>query len=69
MIKRSEELDKYLTMTVDKGGSDLHLQTGSRPAIRILGEVVFLDEEELKQFGQIVGVIRQQQAEEQQQED
>ena len=47
MIKRSEELDKYLTMTVDKGGSDLHLQTGSRPAIRILGEVVFLDEEEL----------------------
>jgi hypothetical protein len=28
-----------------------------------------LDEEELKQFGQIVGVIRQQQAEEQQQED
>ena len=47
MIKRSEELDRYLNMTVDKGGSDLHLQTGSKPAIRILGEVVFLDEEVL----------------------
>jgi len=47
MIKRSEELDRYLTMTVDKGGSDLHLQTGSRPAIRILGDVVFMDEEVL----------------------
>lgn len=34
-------------MTVDKGGSDFHLQTGSRPAIRILGEVTFLDEEVL----------------------
>ena len=45
MIKRSEELDRYLNMTVDKGGSDLHIQTGSRPAIRILGDVVFLDEE------------------------
>ena len=47
MIKRSEELDRYLNLTVDKGGSDLHLQTGSKPAIRILGDVVFLDEEVL----------------------
>ena len=42
MIKQSAELDRYLTMTVDKGGSDLHLQTGAKPAIRILGDVVFL---------------------------
>lgn len=47
MIKQSAELDRYLTMTVDKGGSDLHLQTGAKPAIRILGDVVFLDEEVL----------------------
>ncbi len=47
MIKQSPELDRYLTMTVDKGGSDLHLQTGAKPAIRILGEVVFQDEEVL----------------------
>lgn len=47
MIKQSAELDRYLTMTVDKGGSDLHLQTGARPAIRILGDVNFLDEEVL----------------------
>lgn len=47
MIKRSAELDRYLTMTVDKGGSDLHLQTGSKPAVRILGEMVFLDEDVL----------------------
>ena len=47
MIKRSTELDRYLNMTVDKGGSDLHLQTGSKPAIRVLGEIVFLDEDVL----------------------
>lgn len=45
MIKQSATLDKYLTMCVDRGGSDLHLQTGARPALRILGDVVFLDEE------------------------
>lgn len=47
MIKQSATLDKYLTMCVDRGGSDLHLQTGARPALRILGDVVFLDEEVL----------------------
>lgn len=47
MIKQSSTLDRYLTMTVDRGGSDLHLQTGARPALRVLGDVVFLDEEVL----------------------
>ena len=47
MIKNSPTLDRYLTQVVDRGGSDLHLQTGARPAIRILGDVVFLDEEVL----------------------
>jgi twitching motility protein PilT len=42
--RRSDMLDRYLHMVVDRGGSDLHLQTQSPPAIRILGEVTFLDE-------------------------
>ena len=44
MIKNSEYLDRYLMEVVDRKGSDLHLQTNSPPAIRILGEVVFHDE-------------------------
>jgi twitching motility protein PilT len=47
VIKNSPTLDRYLTQVVDRGGSDLHLQTGARPAIRILGDIVFLDEEVL----------------------
>ncbi len=47
MIKQSAALDRYLTTCVDRGGSDLHLQTGARPALRILGDVVFLEEDVL----------------------
>ena len=44
MIKNCAFLDRYLNEVVDRKGSDLHLQTNSPPAIRILGEVVFHDE-------------------------
>jgi twitching motility protein PilT len=44
MIARYEVLDRFLQMVVDRNGSDLHAQTGSPPAIRILGDIVFLDE-------------------------
>jgi len=44
VIRRSEMLDRYLHQVVDRGGSDLHLQTNSPPAIRILGDITFLDE-------------------------
>ncbi len=47
MIKQSAELDRYLTLTVDKGASDLHLQTGAKPALRIRGDIHFLDEDVL----------------------
>ena len=44
MITNSATLDRYLREVVERKGSDLHLQTNSPAAIRILGEVVFLDE-------------------------
>ncbi len=44
MISRSPSLEQYLTLTVDRGGSDLHLQTGAPPAIRALGQIEFLDQ-------------------------
>ena len=44
MVHRSEILDRFLHMVVDRNGSDLHLQTGTAPSIRILGEITFLDE-------------------------
>ncbi|HWC12835.1 MAG TPA: PilT/PilU family type 4a pilus ATPase [Acidimicrobiales bacterium] len=38
------DLDEVLTRLVNEGGSDLHLTTGSPPALRIRGEVVRLQE-------------------------
>ncbi|MCE7873346.1 type IV pili twitching motility protein PilT, partial [bacterium CPR1] len=39
-----EVINRYLTLVVDRKGSDLHIQTGAPPAIRALGEVQFLQE-------------------------
>ena len=59
MIKNSELLDRYLREVVERKGSDLHLQTNSPAAIRILGEVVFLDEPPLdhKQMEDMVNEV------------
>lgn len=48
MIRNHQILDDYLRQVVSRKGSDLHLQTNSPAAIRILGEVVFLDEPPLE---------------------
>ncbi|MBI3930114.1 MAG: type IV pilus twitching motility protein PilT [Armatimonadetes bacterium] len=43
-VNRSEILDAYLGRVVEQRGSDLHLQTGAQPAVRVLGEICFLNE-------------------------
>ncbi len=50
-VSRSETLDRFLYQVVDRNGSDLHLQTQSPPAIRIMGDIVFLDEPPLEHKG------------------
>ena len=37
-------LESYLQVVVDYGGSDLHLEAGAPPAIRLNGDIKFLDE-------------------------
>lgn len=37
-------LETYLQVVVDYGGSDLHLEAGASPAIRLNGDIKFLDE-------------------------
>ncbi len=44
MSEPLEVINRYLTLVVDRKGSDLHIQTGAPPAIRALGEVQFLQE-------------------------
>lgn len=39
-------IDELLRMTVERDGSDLHLKAGSRPLIRIYGELIPVDEVE-----------------------
>ncbi len=41
-------LESYLQVVVDYGGSDLHLEAGAPPAIRLNGEIKFLDEPPLE---------------------
>ena len=38
------DLDEVLTTLVERGGSDLHLTSGSPPAVRVRGELVRLEE-------------------------
>ncbi len=42
-VGNSEQLNRFLAAVVKKKASDLHLQTGCRPAVRILGDIVFFD--------------------------
>ncbi|MBQ7568594.1 type IV pilus twitching motility protein PilT [bacterium] len=37
-------LESYLQVVLDYGGSDLHLEAGAPPAIRLNGDIKFLDE-------------------------
>lgn len=37
------ELDKLLQITVERGGSDLHLTAGAPPIVRVYGELIPLD--------------------------
>ena len=37
-------LESYLQVVADYGGSDLHLESGASPAVRIHGDIKFLDE-------------------------
>jgi len=41
---RTNSIDELLEQTVARGASDLHLSVGSRPAIRVNGEIVRLEE-------------------------
>ena len=41
-------LESYLQVVVDYGGSDLHLEAGASPAIRLNGDIKFLDEPPLE---------------------
>lgn len=40
-------IEELLQITIDRNASDLHLQTGSPPCLRVDGELVFLNEKEV----------------------
>ncbi len=45
MKARHQKLEQYLRLTVERGASDLHLQTGLKPALRNLGKIEFIENE------------------------
>lgn len=47
-MSASPILESYLQVVLDYGGSDLHLEAGAPPAVRINGDIKFLDEPPLE---------------------
>ena len=43
-MSHSPILESYLQVVIDYGGSDLHIEAGAPPAIRLNGDIKFLDE-------------------------
>ena len=41
-MSASPILESYLQVVLDYGGSDLHLEAGAPPAVRINGDIKFL---------------------------
>ena len=42
------EMDDLLQLILDEGGSDLHIQVGAPPTLRVHGEMVNLDTDSLE---------------------
>ncbi|HBM96888.1 TPA: type IV pili twitching motility protein PilT, partial [bacterium UBP9_UBA11836] len=47
-MSASPILESYLQVVLDYGGSDLHLEAGAPPAVRINGDIKFLEEPPLE---------------------
>ena len=44
-MAESPNIDRFLKLMVDKGGSDLHIKSGSTPKIRVNGSITDLSRE------------------------
>ncbi len=50
-------LDEILTSLIHEDGSDLHLGTGRKPAVRINGQLVFLSNKEILKPEDMIGIL------------
>src|ERR1700690_3405497 len=58
MYKASElELNKLLSIVLERNGSDLHLVTGEPPIIRIDGQLLRLDEYQVMNLESLQGIL------------
>src|SRR3989339_1421524 len=51
-------LDEILTSLIHEDGSDLHLGTGRKPAVRINGQLVFLSNKEVLKQDDMVSILK-----------
>lgn len=50
-------LDEILTSLIHEDGSDLHLGTGRKPAVRINGELIFLSNKEILKQEDLISIL------------
>jgi len=53
----SKYLDEILTSLIHEDGSDLHLGTGRKPAVRINGELIFLTNKEILKQEDMISIL------------